>query len=89
MNLIEAEIMLNIYTSISLLIFVLLSSALYAIWWKISHIVPNTRLDLNELFHEIFIKIGEVLAARKKWEVDSASKLQEQSVFTVSWKYCF
>ena len=25
---------------------------------------------------------------RKKWEVDSASKLWEQSGFTVSWKYC-
>ena len=25
---------------------------------------------------------------RKKWEVDSTSKLQEQSGFTVSWKYC-
>ena len=25
---------------------------------------------------------------RKKWEVDSASKLREQSGFTVSWKYC-
>ena len=25
---------------------------------------------------------------RKKWEVNSASKLREQSGFTVSWKYC-
>ena len=25
---------------------------------------------------------------RKTWEVDSASKLWEQSGFTVSWKYC-
>ena len=25
---------------------------------------------------------------RKKWQVDSAYKLQEQSGFTVSWKYC-
>ena len=31
MNLIEAEIILNIYTSVSLLIFVLLSSAVYAV----------------------------------------------------------
>ena len=26
----------------------------------------NTRIDFNELFHEIFTKIGEVLAAQKK-----------------------
>ena len=25
---------------------------------------------------------------KRKWEVDSASKLWEQSGFTVSWKYC-
>ena len=25
---------------------------------------------------------------RKKWKVDSTSKLREQSGFTVSWKYC-
>ena len=31
MNLIEAEIILNIYTSVSLLIFALLSSAVYAV----------------------------------------------------------
>ena len=41
MNLIEAEIILNIYTSASLLIFVLLSSAAYAVWWKIPYIVPK------------------------------------------------
>ena len=41
MNLIEAEIILDIYTSVSLLIFVLLLSAVYAVWWKISYIVPN------------------------------------------------
>ena len=26
----------------------------------------NIRIDFNELFHEIFTKIGEVLAAQKK-----------------------
>ena len=26
----------------------------------------NTRIDFNELFHEIFTKIDEVLAAQKK-----------------------
>ena len=39
MNIIKAEIIFNIYTSVSLLIFVLLSSAVYAVWWKISYIV--------------------------------------------------
>ena len=42
MNLIEAEITLNIYTSVFfLLIFVLFSSAVYAVWWKISYILPK------------------------------------------------
>ena len=41
MNLIEAEIILNVYISVSLLIFVSLSSAVYAVWWKISYIVPK------------------------------------------------
>ena len=43
MNLIEAEITLNIYTGVSLviLIIVLLSSAVYAVWWKISYTVPK------------------------------------------------
>ena len=41
MNLIEAEIILNMYTSVSLLISVLLSSAVYAVWWKISDTVPK------------------------------------------------
>ena len=48
-NLIEAEIILDIYiyiyiyiyTSVSFLIFVLLLSAVYAVWWKIFHIVPK------------------------------------------------
>ena len=35
-----------------------------------------------------FLKVGDVLAAQKKVEVDSASKLWEQGGFTVSWKYC-
>ena len=26
----------------------------------------NTRIDFKDLFHEIFAKIGEVLAAQKK-----------------------
>ena len=70
MNLIEAEITLNIYISVSLLILilVLLSSAVYAVWWKTSYIVPKyeNRYFGNELFHEIFTKIGEVLVAQKK-----------------------
>ena len=41
MNLIEAEIILKIYTSVSSLMFVLLSSAVYAVWWKISYVVPK------------------------------------------------
>ena len=41
MNLIEAEVILNIYASVSLLIFILLSSAVYAVWWKISYILPK------------------------------------------------
>ena len=41
MNLIEVEIILNMYTSVSLLISVLLSSAVYAVWWKISYIVSK------------------------------------------------
>ena len=40
-TLIEAEIILNIYTSAFLLIFVLLSYAVYAVLWKIYYIVPK------------------------------------------------
>ena len=45
----------------------------------------NARINFNELFHERLVKFWQ---RRKKWEVDSASKLREQSGFTVSWKYC-
>ena len=45
-----------------------------------------TWIDFNELFHEIIAKVCEILTVQKKWEVDSASKLREQSGFSMSWK---
>ena len=69
MNLVEAEIILNIYTSVSLLIIYCHLPSMqfdgrFLLQWQ------NTRIDFNELFDEIFTKIGEV---------DSASKSAEKS----------
>ena len=42
------------------------------------------RVDFNELFHETFTKVVKFWQGRKKWGVDSTSKLREKSGFTVS-----
>ena len=82
-------IYIYIYTSVSLLIFVLLSSAVSAVWWKISYTVPIIR---ESILMSYFTRCLQILVKfrqrRKKWEVDSASKLRGQSGFAVSWKYC-
>ena len=45
----------------------------------------NTKIDFNMRLLQRLVKF---LQRRKKWEVDSASKLGKQSGFTVSWKSC-
>ena len=48
----------------------------------------NTRIDFSKLFTRHLQRLVKFWHRRKKWEFDSASKLWEQSGFTVSWKYC-
>ena len=48
---------------------------------------PSVRiheLNLMSLFMRHILKLREILAAQKKWFVDSDSKLQEHSEFIVS-----
>ena len=45
-------------------------------------------LILMSYFTRYLQRLVKFCQRRKKWEVDSASKLREQSGFTVSWKYC-
>ena len=78
------------YISVSLLIYVLLSYLLsrqfhgrfviYSVKIRESILMCYSTRHMQRL-----VKFWQ---RRKKWEVDSASKLQQQSGLTVSWKYC-
>ena len=46
------------------------------------------KLILMSYFKRYLQSLVRFWQSRNKWEVDSSSKLREQSGFTVSWKYC-
>ena len=87
-NLIEAEIILNILVFLYQYLFHCHICRLGSFMEDFLYSVKIWESIIMSYFTRHLQRLVKFLQCRKKWEVDSASKLREQSGSAVSWKYC-